>query len=120
VESYRAYYIFVKRYFAKWTKRAPPKWFTAGVEGMSDQEREASEKKILSVKEGKKRKSENIKKNKEKKLAKQIAAGEVREEDVKGKKSKKAKLDSAPAAPAKIVTSSYFKNTSTNTSKTKS
>jgi hypothetical protein len=89
VESYKAYYIYVKRYFAKWTKRTPPQWFLEGVERMSEQEREASDKKIQAVKDGLKRKSDNIKKTKKKKLAKQIAAGEVQE--IKKKKGDQGK-----------------------------
>lgn len=87
IQSYRNYYIYIKRYFAKWSKRDAPQWFVDGVENMSDKDkyvflclhllpnltrfREWSEKKIQSVKEGKKAKSERIKKSKQDKEAKE-------------------------------------------------
>ena len=37
VEAYRRFYVGEKRYFVKWTRRRPPKWFTQGVKA---QERE--------------------------------------------------------------------------------
>ena len=34
LQSYKNYYIVAKAYFAKWSKRDTPKWFTEGVEQM--------------------------------------------------------------------------------------
>jgi len=67
VASYRNYYIYVKRYFAKWTNRDAPKWFSDGVANMSAKDKEWSEKKIQAVKEGGKEKREKIKLAKQKK-----------------------------------------------------
>ena len=34
IQSYKNYYITAKAYFAKWSKRETPKWFTEGLEQM--------------------------------------------------------------------------------------
>ena len=36
VQAYRNFYIFEKSRFAKWTRRRPPKWFTAGIKEMAN------------------------------------------------------------------------------------
>lgn len=89
VASYRHYYIFVKRYFAKWKKGNAPAWFSDGVGALDGAELAASDSKIADVRAGMKRKAASIKAAKEKKAKEKDTKGAADKKDAKNKKQKK-------------------------------
>lgn len=80
IESYRAYYVYDKRYFAKWTKREVPHWYTEGVEALTSDELEATKKKVIEYKKKNAAKLER-KKKREREAEEEKAREEEEEED---------------------------------------
>lgn len=100
IASYRAYYVYDKRYFAKWSNRDTPEWYTSGVAGLTPAEVKATEKEVLALRRKKESQEAAKKKAKEKReveRAKKRSAAEAAD----GDESTQAKQEASSTAPSK-------------------